>query len=398
MTSGRTQRKRSTAGRVRQPNLSRFYNLRAPDIDWDAITYKVTIKRPNRPPINLASSLEALEIDDSGGGLNATLTVRRPGNAKTMPIKRGHLAVCTASWQGKHWELWRMNVDSVETDVTGTLTVSLTDPLTLLNRNRRDWHFGRDKAHKKGWLAHEIVRKVAKREGVHLGRIAKGTHRIRSLKKKNTTALSIIAAAYKEESEATGRRFRARFRNGLFEVQPYRRNDLLYVLHQQIVSGNIVESAKENPATSITATGRVGKGKDAKKRKVTVVDHDAVRRLGYVHRDIKAGTVASVSALRSKARRKLAEGLRTKKTITVTHPAIPFIRRGDGIRVVLDDDFITGKESYVFVSAINFALSADSRTMTLELTVDDPFTADLKRQAKDRKAREKKRREKSKKK
>lgn len=280
----------------------------------------------------------------------------------------------------------------------GTVDVELTDDLDVLKRNRRDWTFRRTKRRKRGWFAHEIARVVARKEGVRLGRIAKGTKRLRKLVKKDTAGLDILRAAYAHEREETGRRFVIRMAGGKLEIVPFQRNPILYIFGAQMQSAMIEKIGKARPVTVLEGKGRVGKGDEAKKVKHTEVRRDLIRRFGYLHKEQDFGRVSSKAELRRKVKREMAKQVRLKPTIEFEYAGVPFIRRGDGIHVKVKGEGFAGrdpqarKRAFVYVTAARFRVDGSSGfTMSISANVEDPYFKDRRRR--EREARERNRRE-----
>jgi hypothetical protein len=64
---------------------------------------------------------------------------------------------------------------------------------------------------------------------------------------------------------------------------------------------------------------------------------------------------------------------RNKRHVTFTHPGLPFVDRGDALRLSLPDgDF----EQIVFVVSARHDLSAGAYTMDITIGFDDPWRVD----------------------
>ncbi|MCA1571260.1 MAG: hypothetical protein LC798_13255 [Chloroflexi bacterium] len=394
---GRREHAASHEGRVKSPNLGAFYASEIADIRPGYYEFSFDLLRS--PRMSLDRFIESCEWTDESAVLEGSMTLRRPdpNDPQSLPFEHGYPVRCRVRAVGKtQWrELWRMRTGIPSTTVeTGTVEVELKDDLDALRRNQRDWTFRRTKRRKRGYYAHEIAREVARREGVRLGRVAKGTKRMRKLVKKDATALDVLRAAYEHERKATGRRFVIRMTAGRLEIVPFQRNPILYVFGAQMQSALVSKTGPARPVTVLEAKGRIGKGKDAEKVKHTEVRRDLIRRFGYLHKEKNFGRVSSKADLRRQARREMAEDIRLKPSVEFDHAGVPYIRRGEGIYVHLASEGFSGedeqsrKRAFVYIRSISHRVDSSGYSMSIGAGVDDPYL-------KDRKQREREEREKT---
>lgn len=327
--------------------------------------------------------------------MTGNLQLRRPkaGDAGSLPIERGHRVRCRVKWAGSWYELWTMRCEPPEVQPEEDIvSVNLKDDMDLIKRTKRDWSFRQTKHRKFGYFPEEIVRIVCARAGIKVGAIAKGKYRVPALSLKNATPLDVFKRAYAYEREKTGRSFVIRIRDGKLEIVPLKRNPSVYVLAKQIQTALVTqEPASETPATVLTGRGRIGSGKDTRKVAYTDYDRAVVRRYGYVHRDRNFGRVESVGDLREKTQRALAKQLKVNRTATIQYEGIPFIRRGDGAKLMLGAEGFSGREAFVYATTATHNVQGATYTSTWDFTTDDPYVA-LKAEA-EKAQREAKRRE-----
>jgi hypothetical protein len=403
---GRAQRRRSPTGRARLPDLRKHYRFRQPPLEPGAFEFQLDLLRgKGSPPLPLLDIAESFEWRDEASVLEGSVTLRRPepDRPASLPLRSGQRVRCRVRWAGSWYELWQMRCRMPQVQpVEGIVTVELMDDLDLLRRNRRDWKFRKTKRRKRGYYCHDIVRAVAKREGIKLGRIAKGKKRMSKLIRRDASALDMIRAAYAYERERTGRRFIIRLRNGRLEVLPYRRNTMVYELRDAIEDVQLTEEQAAHPVTVIEGKGKLGKGKDAKTVRHTEYRRPVVRRYGYVHREKNYGEVDSRADLRRKVRRDLAKATRVRRTGTVMHPLIPFIRRGEGMRWQTNEPGWRGESresrdrSFVFITAARHRVSSNEQVSEFDFSQDDPFLKDkerMEREARDRKRKDRRKRQ-----
>lgn len=400
---GREARRKRREARLRRPNLSRFYGTTVRPVRPGSWDFRIELVRGGRGrPLDITPVTESLDWNDEGSGMTGSIALQRPDPARfsSLPIGLAHRVRLRVRWQGGWYELWQMEVGIPQTDLgEGTVTADLKDDLSRLARSKRDWEFRKTKRRKKGWTAREIVREVARREGIRVGTLAPASKRFR-LVKKNATALDVIREAYKRERDHSGRRFIIRVRDGRLEVIALQRNRILYEFREQIERALVEQTQKDRPVTVIEARGRVGKGKDARKVKVTVYDRSIVRRYGRVTKERDYGRVSSRAGLRREAMRDLAKELRVKRTATLTVPGVPFIRRGDTARWRTREHGWYGAteeirdRSFVTCTTVRHSLASDGYTTELGLSQEDPYAKDAVRLDRERrkKARERRKR------
>lgn len=395
---GQQERQRSHSGRTRLPNLRHEYGGRKPPVPAGDFEFRFTLYG-RKDPVRLDNVLTEATWTDDSSTLSGSLTLQRPDPDRptSLVVAKADRVKCEVRW-GSSWRgLWVMRVQEAPVDpIGGTVAVTLLDDLVLLTRNRRDWTFRKTHRRKRGYYLHEVVRAVARREGLRLGVVAEGTKRM-TFSKKNVGGLAVLREACSREKEASGVRFVIRLRGNVLDVIPYSRNRILYQLGEGKEEGvTLEEKGADRPVTVIEARGHVGKGRDAKKVEAKVFDRNIVRRFGRVVDEKNYGRVSSRADLMNKARRDLAKAVRVRRTGTVTHRGIPFIRRGDGVRWITDEPGWFGKaehsrdRSFSYVTAATHSVSGSDYTMELTLTQEDPYHKDQERLDKERrkKARE----------
>lgn len=385
---GRKERRNTPEGRVRRPNLRRYYRHRLKDIRPGDFTFHVALVRPT------AKKTEVLPIDplvtqvqwsDEEAMLTGTLMVKRASPLRPSPIHDRDRIRLFVKWNGRWFRLWELIVDGepVPSASGAEETVSLADHLDALKRNERSWEFKKSKKKPKGWRADQIAREVCRREGVKPGRIAKGTVYIEKLKM-DGSGLEVIKRAYAREKKKTDRRFVVRFRDGLLDVLPYRRNKILFEIRSLLREASTEARRKnERPVTLIEAKGTLN-GKKVKER---VFRRAALNRLGLSREEKSYGRVKSKADLREEAMRDLAEELKVTRTAQLEIPGIPFLERGDTVRWVTDERGWKGpgegtlSREFAYVTSISHTVTPGDYVCAVSLSQVDPYLADARRRA-----------------
>jgi hypothetical protein len=398
--TGRTQRRRSHTARTRHPNLAKYYGKRLPSVTAGEFDFSLTLLRgKGNRSIPLDSMLVSFEWADEESMLSGNLQLRRPDaeDRSSLPIGSGHRVRCRVKW-GAHWyELWTMRCSAPTTTVeTGEVSVDLKDDLDLVRRGVRHYLFRKTKRRKHGYFGHDVLRIAARREGIRLGQIAKCRHRMDKIDI-HGSFLQLAEKVYTEERTKTGRKFVLRMRDGRFEVVPYKRNAILYILAEQLRTASVVKTPKkENPVTVLKGRARIGKGKAAKKIRHTDYRRDLVARFGYMEKEKDFGRVKSHADLRAQMRRELAQEYKIDTTFSVQHQGIPFIRRGDGCQLVIPSEDITGTRSFVYATAGRHQVQRGTYTSEWDFNRDDLYEQDRERREKEARARKRKARKKRK--
>ena len=381
---GRRERANSPVGRLRAPNLASIYTKQLRDVTAGDFDFRVVLVRPEKPK-NLRTTVldratTSVEWTDESAVLSGSLILHRPDPlaVSSLPVKERHRIRLLVRWGGSWYRLWEMGVESdpEPTGSSGDLRVELADDLANLRQNERDWEFKKSKHRPNGWPPQVVTRAVCEREGVRVGKLAKGAARIRKLKK-TCSGLEVIMRAYAAERKKTDRKFVIRLRNGRLEVVPVQRHRVLYEIKGVEIdySTETGSPKKRRPTTVIEAKGRVGK----EKVKVRVFRRAILKRFGLSTAERSYGRVDSKQELKERAMRDLAEEVRVRRTATITIPGIPFMERGDTVRWLTKEpgwsgpSFGTHDRSYGYITGVTHAATPASFTSTVTLSQADPF-------------------------
>lgn len=407
-TTARQQRRRKD--RHKKPDLTKIYRRRREPFDLSTQEFRVHLLRPDVPVnrgrvLPIDGAVETLEWRWEPGNptLLGTLTLERDELGGGVKVHDGHVLRLQVRWGGKWRELWRMRLRDGQETIQGQMRWELADDSMILQESTDWWHFTKSKkhGHPKGWLVHEIVAEVARRYRVPLGKVAKGKHYITDLSGK-MTPMQVLQKAYAIEKQSTGHRFVILWKDGKLNVTPLRRNDLLYVLRDEIEDAAVGKEPRDKDfATAVTVSATLrGKKGSRKRSKISVryVNNKAVAHDGFVHKIVSGGNVKDSAEATAKAKRYIAKHSVRKPTLTqVQHRGIAFLRRGDAIWVSLPQFGFSGPQAICFLASGTWQLAQGDFTMSVDLTFDDPFRVPAtRRKAKDKKTRATKRAQKAK--
>jgi hypothetical protein len=307
----------------------------------------------------------------------ASITITNPH--KQIRLTEGHkVTVLWAHKKGARWhKLWTLRITEVTTDEPGkTMSITAADELEWLKKSRDDFAYRKgegdsEEKRKQGWLAHQIVRDIAKRYGLKVGHLVKGTRVIEKLVEQNTSPLKVIQKAYEKEREETGYKYVIRMRNGRLNVTRLRRSQELLIYGGQALSATITRRLNKKLVTELSVTGKVEEdGEDAEKREFTIRASRKVRaKYGYVHNFWTADEPAkSIKALRREAKREIADRQEPDKEVALTVPGYPGLHRGDAIKVALKR---SGVNELMYVTGASHTVTAGAYETALELSFDE---------------------------
>jgi hypothetical protein len=372
------------------PVLADWYNLRLEDHELNRFDFRFSLLRPgNLNDLPITRYVESCEWGEEEEAQQGTLVLRRPTDTASLPVARGQTVLAEVKFRGTWYELWRMNLKPFSVVVEeAQVTAEMVDTFGRLGTHTHSYKLRR----RDPYYAHEVAAIIARKEGIAVGRLAKASGRRFDGFTYLGTPIGAVKMAYSRDKDVSGRSYVVRMHLGRLEVLPLtERNLTINVLRTQIETATTTYEGPEEtdthaPVTVIYAKGVVGKGKSA--RKVTHLVHDkaTVAKLGYRRKDKDYGSVKSHNSMVDAAKRELAAGLKIKTTMEVTHPGIPFLRRGDGIRVNLfPDEDRTHQATYMYVAGIMQRVEGNDYNMALALTSEDPFVAAAIAEAKVRK-------------
>jgi hypothetical protein len=360
-----------------------YWTAKGPSLQFGRERFRAWWVPASGPRQNIDDNVESISWDDATAVLTGSMQFRDPAIGTVPDVGFGDeiMLECSLAGDSNFVELWRLRVEQPNRDFGPSVRAwQLINALGWLQRNTDDFKYTKDKAHPQGWLAHEIVLDLARRYNVPVGVIATTTHRIKKLVVLQGSPLDVIAAAYKRERTYTHRRFVISCDHGKLNVTPLLRSPSLLELGPSLIQATMQQQMQTDFATAVIvrATGKVQKGKDKKGKKrtgtgkivVKVSSATAIKRFGFVQREVWAHDADTVAEARAAGERHLVLVGKPETTLDLIHPGIPWIRRGDAVRALLPDDAL---RQVIFVTEARHTLSAADYTMQLSFGFTDPF-------------------------
>ena len=177
------------------------------------------------------------------------------------------------------------------------------------------------------------------------------------------------------------RRIFIRFNRGKLYMLPLRRSRSLIALGPTLIDAMLSQEMPEQFATAVTihSLPEFKKAEDAsgaKKSKLgkghLYLEYPTSRRLyGFVHKIVHSPDAKTLTLLRKEGLAYLRAAARPKRTLTLTHPGMPFLRRGDALRVAIGGRAL--RRQVVWASHIVHQVSPEGYTVEIEVTFDDPY-------------------------
>lgn len=385
---GRDQAKRTQRGRAKRDAPRDYWHKKARPLRLGNEQFRVRIKRGDRKDVIVVDSeITSIEWAEAGGPPTASVTFTHGTRRPVVEI--GHLAIL--EWKpygGGRWkEVWRMRVSDPESNEEST-TVQLEDDFAFLHRSRDKFRYGKSKKRPRGWRLDGVIRDIARRYGVKIGKLARITTRSKKFAVTGTPAEAITKCLLLIRND-TGDRLTLRPSRGKLDIVPLRRSRTLLLLGPAIIDYALRESL-DRYASAITVRGsftdretetrrddddrttsREKKGRKKKKFRVRVESRAAIRRFGYVHINAQAPKgIDTIEEARRWARRELAKRRRPKQEITLTHVGIPTVRRWDAIQIHLPKE---GLDMLAYVSEVRHSVSPGDYRMEIVVRFTDPF-------------------------
>jgi hypothetical protein len=383
-------RKKRGQGRNRKDNLQNYWKSKLPSHHFEGYDFRATLIRREKHGATRVLSLDrvmnTISWTEDSPILKASVSLMNPHADVPLPVKEGFEVKVDWSVRGKgRWHnLFRNRIETVgETGTSGEVELPLVDEMQWFAKSKEDFSFKKAKKNRprsgkrtKGWRADQIAREVCRRVGIPVGKLAKGKHLIENLTEEGVSPLSVIVKAYKLDRDETGRRFVISMRNGRLNVVQLRRSPDLLLVGEHLIEATLQKSLKGSFATlvNLTATAKREKGtKKKKKIEVEVKSSPAIMsRYGRIRTEWSLDDpVASKAVARAKAKRKLAASQEPKRELTMTLPGLPTLKRGDALKVKIDQ---FGLYELIYVASVTHTVDGSGNyTMEVTATFEDPF-------------------------
>ncbi|MHC8516983.1 XkdQ/YqbQ family protein [Sporosarcina sp. ITBMC105] len=349
-------------------------------IDLTKVDYKLTLLPPNGSKIDITSLVDSCSHDEMDGEMAAKITVRMKNVKRADGWIHQHVfldkRLILEATDGNGWkEIFRGSVKRWKT-IAHDHTVEFTayDPSFNAMISKEHYFFPA------GMSASGSIRQIAKEQGIPLGRID-GPNTPLARKMYNGYIGDTIGERLKEARQKGGGNFIPRSTQGKFEVVKEGTNKKIYELTDLTVDSSSDERSIENLVTKVKVYGNEPKPKPKKKKKLAKgekrektitkpVNNDKRPAIsstvtgntnyGVIQDILYSSNFDSMSAAKKAAQLLLKEKGVPEINRPLTHPDIPWIRKGDLIKI--NSGTINGNCIVESVSR-----NTQSRMMTLKL-------------------------------
>jgi hypothetical protein len=393
--------KASRQGQQRSDRVLRFYEDAPPsETPWtfpyrkptvpklrQVVRFRLFARLANGKTVRL-SRIVSCTWDDGTAVLTGSLTTGIPAFLTEDPevrLQAGDRVACYASVAGGGYRhIWTMRVYRPEYHAADRQrTYQLANDLDLLRQSEDNFWFKKDKKHPHGWTGPQIIREVCKRYGVPVGAIYGSSRSLTKgspIRVKLGSPLEVIRQVVWRERKRFKRRLFIRWDKGKLYVLPLRRSRSLIALGTTLIDAMLAQEMEEQFATAITihalpefklAEDAAGTKSKLSKMHLYLESPVSRRLYGFVHRVVWSPDAKTTTLLRKEGLAYLRAAAKPKKTLTLTHAGMPFLRRGDAIRVAIGGRAL--RRQIVWASHIVHQVSAEGYTVEIEVTFDDPY-------------------------
>jgi hypothetical protein len=313
--------------------------------------------------------------DDATAILTGSLTLALPryGGVQKTPeqrLEKGDQVACYVSMHGEPYRyVWTMRVFRPEYHAADhQRSFELMNDLEMLRQSEDNFRFkAKDRRHPHGWTGPQIIRDVCRRYAIPIGGIYGSSKSLtKGARISAANPLEAIRQVVTREKKRHGRRVFIRWYRGRLYVLPLRRSRDLLTMGPTLIDAVLGSELEEEFASAITIRSV------AKEKLHLRLESKVSQRLyGYVHKKVWSADAKTPAALRKEGMAYLRAAAKPKQTLTMTHAGIPFLRRGDAIRVELGDRAM--RRQILWVSHVTHQAQPDGYSMEVEMTFEDPF-------------------------
>lgn len=324
--------------------------------------------------------VESITWEDSNPVMQGEVIIRKPDRAKKFKtLQEGHqiLLDCDRLGNGNFKPLWRMRCREPSVDgAEGTITFKLVSDLSRWALGEDDYEFRvNKKRHPRPYRGDQIIRAAARQSGARVGRLVRCEKTYKSYKKKGASFVDVVKDIYEQEREKTGKQYVISWREGALYVTTLRRPKYMWLFGPTLINYTYTrEALSKDFATQYDVRATVKAKGNRKKKKIHVKVGSATlqRRWGVIKQKLTLGDVKSRRDAIKQAREKLALKASPKKEVTLSHPGIPTLKRGDSLHLQIPED-IPRRNWVVFVSGVTHSVTPGDYTMEITLRWTDPY-------------------------
>lgn len=323
------------------------------------ISYSLILLRPDGQRLDLQPFIRALSWEENDGELAVRLeaelqNIQMPdGKWLHQLIPLGGQVFLYADWGSGQQEIFRGTVFAWDyrTDPLGHFTITAYDQLIYLTKSKDD------RFYKAGQTAKAIIQDIAKAWGIPLGTVQGPDIALSKQVFRGDTLADMIYSVLNEAKKKGGGKWIVRSRQGKIDVIKPGQNNPVYVF----TADTNVESIEDRQDIEdlVTRVKIIG-AKDSEGRAPVVAQLDGRTEFGTLQEVIYQRQFDTPAAAKAAAQDVLKERGQPKRRRKVVAPDLPFLRKGDKVKVVAG----TMNGYYIVSSVIH---DATNRIMVMEV-------------------------------
>ena len=328
-------------------------------IDVGKITYLLYYLTPQGARINLTPFLRGLTWEENDGELAVRLEAelqqqQLPGNKwLSTQIQLGGQVYLYADWGSGLQEIFRgtIFVWDYQTDPLGHFTITAYDQLIYLMKSKDD------RFYKAGQMAKAVIEDIAKAWGIPLGTVQGPDVTLAKQVFRGDTLADMIYSVLNEAKKKGGGKWIVRSRQGKIDIIKPGQNNPVYVF----TANTNVESIEDRQDIEdlVTRVKIIG-AEDSEGKAPVVAQLDGKTEFGVLQEVVYQRQYDNLAAAKSAAEDILKERGQSRRRRRVIAPDLPFLHRGDKVKV--EAGTLIG---YYIVSSVTH--DATNRIMVMEV-------------------------------
>jgi len=328
-------------------------------IDVAKISYSLILLRPDGQRIDLQPFLRSLSWEENDGELAVRLeaelqNIQMPdGKWLHQLIPLGGQIFLYADWGSGQQEIFRgtIFVWDYQTDPLGHFSITAYDPLIYLMKSKDD------RFYRAGQMAKAIIEDIAKAWGIPLGTVQGPDVALAKQVFRGDTLADMIYSVLNEAKKKGGGKWIVRSRQGKIDVIRPGQNTPVYVFsaHTNVDSINDRQDIEE----LVTRVKIIG-AEDKEGKAPVVATLDGRTEFGTLQEVVYQRQFDNAAAAKAAAQDILKERGQPRKQRKVQAPDLPFLRKGDKVKV--EAGTLIG---YYIVSSVTH--DATNRIMVMEV-------------------------------
>lgn len=328
-------------------------------IDVDKIRYELVAISPAGERLYLSQVLRRLTWEENSEELavrlEAELTNMLLPNGKWLhgQVPLGGRVFLYADWGAGMREVFRGTVFAWEytSDPLGYFTITAYDPLIYLMKSKDDRYY------RAGTTARAIIQDIAAAWGIPLGTVQGPNVPLAKQVFRGDTLADMIASVLEQAKKRGAGKWLVRSKEGKIDIVRPGQNSPVYCF--SMYSGVASLSDRHDIEDLVTRVRVIG-AEDKEGRAPVVAQLDGRTEFGVLQEVVYQSQYDSIAAAKSAAQDILAERGRPRKQRRVSAPDLPFLRKGDKVKIVADT-----LDGYYIVASVSH--DATNRTMILEV-------------------------------